>query len=59
MSYQSNKDGYIDAKELKLVTTTLGQRLSTEEVDEFMSTADLDGDGKLNYHEFVKIMTSV
>jgi hypothetical protein len=28
-------------------------------VDEFMSTADLDGDGKLNYHEFVKIMTSV
>lgn len=57
--FDKNKDGYIDAKELKIVTTTLGQRLTNEEVEEFMSSADLDGDGKLNYHEFVKIMTSI
>ena len=57
--FDKNKDGYIDAKELKIVTTTLGQRLTNEEVEEFMNSADLDGDGKLNYHEFVKIMTDI
>lgn len=57
--FDKNRDGYIDAKELKIVTTTLGQRLTNEEVEEFMSSADLDGDGKLNYNEFVKIMTDI
>ncbi len=31
--FDKNKDGYIDAKELKVVTTTLGQRLTNEEVE--------------------------
>jgi len=57
--FDKNRDGYIDAKEIKMVTTTLGQRLTNEEVEEFMSSADMDGDGKLNYHEFVKIMTNI
>jgi calmodulin len=39
------------------VTTTLGQALSRDELEQFMSEADLDGDGRLNYEEFVKIMT--
>jgi hypothetical protein len=39
--FDKNKDGYIDAKELKVVTTTLGQRLTNEEVEEFMNSADL------------------
>ena len=56
--FDRNKDGYVDAKELKKVTTTLGQRLTNEEVDAFMAEADLDGDGKLNYEEFVKMMMS-
>ena len=56
--FDRNKDGFVDAKELKKVTTTLGQRLTNEEVDAFMAEADLDGDGKLNYEEFVKMMMS-
>ena len=39
------------------MTTTLGQALTKEELEQFMAEADLDGDGKLNYEEFVKVMT--
>ena len=38
------------------VTTMLGQQLSKEEVEEFMKEADVDGNGKLDYDEFVKMM---
>ena len=55
--FDKNKNGYIDAKEIIAVTTTLGQALTKEELEQFMAEADLDGDGKLNYEEFVKVMT--
>jgi len=51
-------DGYISLKELKRVTTTLGQALTDEEAEMFMREADLNGDGKLDYDEFVKMMLS-
>ena len=57
--FDKNRDGFIEAKELRWVTTTLGQRLTNEEIDAFMTEADLDGDGKLNYDEFVRMMTQV
>ena len=34
------------------------QALTDEEVDMFMAEADLNGDGKLDYDEFVKMMLS-
>ena len=55
--FDKNHNGYIDAKEIIAVTTTLGQALTKEELEQFMAEADLDGDGKLNYEEFVKVMT--
>ena len=55
--FDKNHNGYIDAKEICAVTTTLGQALTKEELEQFMAEADLDGDGKLNYEEFVKVMT--
>lgn len=55
--FDKDHNGYIDAKELRSVTTTLGQILTKEELEEFMAEADLDGDGRLNYEEFVRIMT--
>ena len=55
--FDKNKNGYIEAKELKAVTTTLGQSLSNEEFDAFWKEADINGDGKLDYEEFIKIMS--
>ncbi len=37
----------------------MGQVLTSDEADEFMKEADLNGDGKLDYDEFVKMMLAV
>ena len=54
--FDKNRNGYIEAKELRAVTTTLGQTLSDEEFNEFWREADRNHDGKLDYEEFIKMM---
>lgn len=55
--FDSDGNGYITKGELQGVFTSLGGTiLSVEELDELLTKADADGDGKMNYEEFVKIM---
>lgn len=54
--FDRDGNGYIDAKELKHVVTRMGHVLTSAEADEFMKEADIDGDGKLDYNEFMKMM---
>merc|ERR1711992_416621 len=54
--FDRDGNGYIDSKELKQVVTRMGHVLTSAEADEFMKEADLDGDGKLDYNEFVAMM---
>jgi len=56
--FDRNKDGWITMKELKKVASMLGTMLTKEELDEFMAEADADGNGKLDYDEFVKMLLS-
>jgi calmodulin len=35
----------------------LGENISDEEVDEMIMEADVNGDGQVDYAEFVKMMT--
>lgn len=37
----------------------LGERLTDEEAEQMIREADLDGDGQVNYEEFVKMMLAV
>ena len=42
--------------ELSEVMTSLGDILSDEETDELIAEADIDGDGNINYEEFVEML---
>ena len=56
--FDKDGSGSISASELRHVMTTLGEKLSEEEADEMIREADTDGDGYIDYVEFVKIMMS-
>ncbi|XP_021357513.1 calmodulin-beta-like isoform X3 [Mizuhopecten yessoensis] len=55
--FDKDGNGFISAAELRHVMTNLGEKLTDEEVDEMIKEADLDGDGMVNYEEFVTMMT--
>lgn len=54
--FDKDGNGFITSKELKHVMTNLGEKLTIEEAEEMINEADLDGDGQINYEEFVKMM---
>ena len=56
--FDKDGNGTISAAELRHVMTNLGEKLTDEEVDEMIREADVDGDGQINYEEFVKMMMS-
>ncbi|CAG8477725.1 11306_t:CDS:2 [Diversispora eburnea] len=47
--FDKDRTGYISASELRYVLTNLGEKLSDAEVDELMSTIDIDENGNLKY----------
>lgn len=56
--FDKEGNGFISAVELRHVLTSLGERLTDEEIDEVMREADLDGDGQVDYEAFVHLITS-
>lgn len=49
---------HVHIVQLRHVMTNLGEKLSQEEVEEMIREADTDGDGQVNYEEFVSMMLS-
>ena len=52
----AHERGFISAAELRHVMTNLGETLTGDEVDERIRESDVDGDGQINYEEFVSMM---
>ncbi|XP_012862577.1 calmodulin-alpha-like [Echinops telfairi] len=48
--------GLISVAELRHVMTNLGEKLTDEEINEMITEADIDGNGEVNYEEFVRRM---
>ncbi|EPS64880.1 hypothetical protein M569_09899 [Genlisea aurea] len=55
--FDRDQDGYISTFELMNVMMNLGERLTEEEAEEMIREADVDGNGSLDYDEFVRIMS--
>ena len=55
--FDKEKNGYISASELKHVLTTLGEKLSEQEVDDLLKEIGVE-DGLINVDEFVKLITT-
>jgi calmodulin len=51
-------NGVISAQEIREVLTALGDRLSDEDVNEIIRDVDTDGDGQVNFEEFLAHMMS-
>ena len=56
--FDMDRNGLISASELRHVMTNLGERLTDKQVDDMIKEADIDGDGHINYEEFLAMMTA-
>ena len=54
--FAAENNGLIPNEELFHIIRTFGETLSDKEIEEIISEADVDGDGYINYEEFVRMM---
>ena len=48
--FDRDGDGFISAAELKFTMMNLGEDLTQQEIDDMMTNADINGDGKVDYN---------
>ncbi|KAH3853186.1 hypothetical protein DPMN_095708 [Dreissena polymorpha] len=53
-----DNNGFISSEELRHVMTNLGEKLTDQEVSEMIRAADTNGDGMVDYNEFIKLLIS-
>ncbi|XP_070208674.1 calmodulin-beta-like isoform X2 [Littorina saxatilis] len=53
--FDTNGDGFIDVQELKHAMKNLGEPLTDKELTDMMKQADVDGNNKIDYEEFIKV----
>jgi len=56
--FDKDNSGKISAAELRQVLTTVGQTLRDEEIDEVLKEADINGNGQIDYNDFVKLLST-
>ncbi|SAM07355.1 hypothetical protein [Absidia glauca] len=53
----ADKDGLITSQDLERAIVEFGETVTPDELKEMIMSADVDGDGMINYEEFLKVMT--
>ena len=54
----TDQNGFISHKELRQYMAKRGERLTDEEIDKMIRNCDIDGDGLINYEEYVTFVTA-
>ena len=47
--FDKDKDGFLTVSELRRIMTSMGETLTKAEVEDMISEADKNGDGRINY----------
>ncbi|KAL8610328.1 hypothetical protein ACOMHN_041142 [Nucella lapillus] len=50
--------GFITPSDLRAVLQNIGEDLTEEEIDEMIAEVDIDGDGRIDFEEFIACMRS-
>lgn len=50
--------GYICASDIRAILQCMGEDLTEEEIDEMIAEVDIDGDGRIDYDEFIACVCS-
>jgi myosin light chain 6 len=53
--FDKDASGFISSAELRHLLTTLGEKLSDEEVEQLLNNQE-DSQGNINYEEFVRLV---
>ena len=54
--HDSNKDGNVNSLQLANILKSININISDEEIKEIMTEIDLEGNGQINYEEFISIL---
>ena len=57
--FDKNGDGVISINELRTVMRSLGQSPTKSELKDLMDEADVDGNGKIDFSEFLTMMAEI
>ena len=54
--FDLDRNGYVGAAEIAHVLSSMGEKVTDDEIDEMILMADTDGDGQVSFEEFYKLM---
>ena len=47
--FDQNKDGFIGRDDIRHIMSLMGEDFTDDDIDEIVTQADVDGDGKINF----------
>ena len=56
--FDADGNGVITADELRMAMSEMGEAMNKEDIEEMIAEADLNGDGVVDYEEFILMMGS-